>query len=505
MMKMLMEPDPEWAVLKKECKLGSAVRVKFSSCEETGLPEKLHDPKYIMHVWDNGVCKGAVTEDDLQRDEHGNVVHCGVDIHWSIAERIYERPREEMHKDRERAAGKVINFSCLDRETIILTEEGPARIDQLSPDVRVWDGTAWVHTHGSEPKGFRGVVEYGGVRATPEHVVYTECGLRLPLVDAAAQGLKLADAKDPARPEGMTWTGDIDSALALRVCHLRHEYMKADARFRQRTQGSELTLAATAQEKPQEYEGLAWSDNLTFMGVLSVWDVLDAGPHHRFSADGRLVSNSAYGASPASLERKIKSDTGVAPPPGTGQKGLDAIAMRQPRATEFLEEMSKLPETQGYYRCKSGRIRHAVVHGRDSGVSWRVRQSQLSAMGREFKNVAMQESVGATTARAFHWITKAYERFGMETVPIITLYDSIVSSGPIEERFAARRVHDIYMSEVNTWDYDGRTLRYGVDNEFNYCWSTKPTKKQKEELDDPEWNPTPGRLRFVENLPSLVS
>ena len=88
---------------------------------------------------------------------------------------------------------------------------------------------------------------------------------------------------------------------------------------------------------------------------------------------------------------------------------------------------------------------------------------------------------------------------------MITLYDSIVTDCPLEERFVVRRLHDIYMSEVNTWDYDGRTLRYGVDNEFNYCWSTAPDKEQRKQLHDPAWNPTPPHLKAVENIPSLVS
>lgn len=74
------------------------------------------------------------------------------------------------------------------------------------------------------------------------------------------------------------------------------------------------------------------------------------------------------------------------PEEGVGQKGLDAIKARQPRATEFLEEMAMVPLTTGYYRAVSGRIRHCVVHGAGSGVNWRIRQSQASALGREMKN-----------------------------------------------------------------------------------------------------------------------
>ena len=119
---------------------------------------------------------------------------------------------------------------------------------------------------------------------------------------------------------------------------------------------------------------------------MPVWDIINAGPRHRFTADGHLVSNSAYGASPLSLERKIESDTGVKPEAGVGQKGLDAIAERQPVLTQFMEYCAAIPGKQGFARSLSGRVRHCVTHSRESGVSWRIRQSQESAMGREMRN-----------------------------------------------------------------------------------------------------------------------
>jgi hypothetical protein len=76
----------------------------------------------------------------------------------------------------------------------------------------------------------------------------------------------------------------------------------------------------------------------------------------------------------------------VKPEPGTGQKGLDAIAARQPRASQFLLEMAEVPKRKGYYRCASGRIRHCVLHGAGSGVGWRIRNSIESALGREMRN-----------------------------------------------------------------------------------------------------------------------
>ncbi len=332
--RILEEPDPEWAELKPGNALGAKyVRVRYLPEVETGIPKHKHKEEYLMAVWKDGDFVGKVTEDDLARNADGSVKHRGYDIHWSIAERIYERPREEMIEKIYRNAAKVINFS------------------------------------------------------------------------------------------------------------------------------------------------------------------------------------SAYGASPASLERKIESDTGVKPEEGVGQKGLDAIRLRQPRSTEFLEEMAEVPKKRGYYRAASGRICHCVTHSAGSGVGWRQRNATESALGREMRNFPMQESVASTAARAGRMLRRLYLKLGLKAKPITILYDSVVTLCPLEERFIVAKLHTLCMSELNTWDYNDelsgkRTLKYSVDNEFNYRWSTRPSKAIQKVLDDPEFHPTPDRLKWTlayENWHLLVS
>ena len=221
-----------------------------------------------------------------------------------------------------------------------------------------------------------------------------------------------------------------------------------------------------------------------------------------------LNFSSAYGASANSLERKIESDTGVKPAEGTGDRGLEAIAERQPRATRFLEEMAKVPKEKGFYRAASGRIRHCPMHGAGSGVGWRTRNSIESALGRQLRNYPMQESVGATAARACKWLIHAYRRLGMKARVMTCLYDSVVTLCPLEERFLAGRLHQICMSEINGWDYSDesgdRTLRYSIDNEFNWRWSTRPSKEEQKMLGDPTFHPAGPKLNFLTNHPSLI-
>jgi hypothetical protein len=92
------------------------------------------------------------------------------------------------------------------------------------------------------------------------------------------------------------------------------------------------------------------------------------------------------------------------------------------------------------------------------------------------------------------------------------LYDSLVSICPLEERFVVERIQEAMMSDVNTWTYDDvygrRVLRYGVDKDFNYRWSTYPSEDEKQQLKDSAWHPTPDKLKHLltfKNWQLLVS
>jgi len=198
----------------------------------------------------------------------------------------------------------------------------------------------------------------------------------------------------------------------------------------------------------------------------------------------------------------------VKPEPGVGERGLESIHARQPRATEFLEEMAKVPTTTGSYRAASGRIRHSTLHAAGSGVGWRTRNSIESALGREFKNFPMQESVGSTSARACYWLLKAYRKLGLQARPMVCLYDSVVTLAPLKERFLVSRLHQICMSDQNTWDYEDehgkRTLKYNIDNEYNWSWSTEPKKSDLEKLRDPTYFPAEERIAKLTAYPNLL-
>lgn len=210
--------------------------------------------------------------------------------------------------------------------------------------------------------------------------------------------------------------------------------------------------------------------------------------------------SSAYGASPVSIERKIEADIGCKPPSGTGQAILDAIEQRQARATAFLKEMETVPEQIGYLRAASGRIRHCHTLAKGiTGLSARTRDGQITALGRECRNFPMQESVGATSARACCWLLDFRRATGLEGYPMVCLYDSVVVHCPVYERAIWMKALRLYMFLANGWQYSDRILRYPIDTELNGGWSTKASKELAERLHNPEWEPTPEKLKPLES------
>ena len=191
--------------------------------------------------------------------------------------------------------------------------------------------------------------------------------------------------------------------------------------------------------------------------------------------------STAYGASGNTLERKIESDTGIKPLPGTGDKLLETLMKRQPRAFEFMEEMEKSVEDPGYIVAASGRVRHFHLHSRATVGNWNYK-GVVSALGREGRNYQMQESVAATAARASSWMWQFKRLFDLQGRPIAVLYDSVVTLCPSEEREIWKLAHDLFMFEANGWQYEDRILTYPVDHELNQSWSMKPTEKELEAI-----------------------
>lgn len=209
--------------------------------------------------------------------------------------------------------------------------------------------------------------------------------------------------------------------------------------------------------------------------------------------------SSAYGATAMTLERKIEADTGIKPEPGTGQRLLEALAMRQPDADAFLKFVETVPKYPGLMIAASGRRRRFIGHpDHIQGFTSRERDGVFNTAGREARNYYLQESVAATAAIAGRDILDLAIKHGLEGRPITILYDSVVTLCPLHERFIFSKAHTLFMYLKVGWLYGKRVLRYPIDTELNPAWST-PDYSILPTLENPDYHPTPEHLKPLEN------
>jgi DNA polymerase bacteriophage-type len=156
-----------------------------------------------------------------------------------------------LHKDpyavtkTERGVGKVVILACIAEGELVLTDAGLVPIEKVTTAMRVWDGVTWVSHTGVVCRGVKDVITYDGLTATADHVVFTTQG-ELQFGDVATRGAYLIQSGPDGAPP------------AQRLAHDRR--------------------------------------------TVCVFDIVNAGPRHRFTVSGRLVSNCGFGGSVGALK-----------------------------------------------------------------------------------------------------------------------------------------------------------------------------------------------------------
>lgn len=174
-----------------------------------------------------------------------DVYRSGRDPYISSASMILHKPYDAVTKEERGRIGKTSVLACIAEGSLVLTDAGLVPIEKVSIDMRVWDGEAWVSHGGAVFQGIREVMEYDGLCATPDHVVFTKEGEKFTLRGAAwmCRHINRGDAA-------------VDPALT----------------------------AGVLPERP-------------------VWDLLNCGPRHRFTVSGVLVHNCGYGGSVGAVRK----------------------------------------------------------------------------------------------------------------------------------------------------------------------------------------------------------
>lgn|GEM_PF-18033 len=168
-----------------------------------------------------------------------------------------------------RQKGKQAELACIAEGQLVLTDQGLVPIEGVTTDHLLWDGEDWVSHGGVVCNGIRRVITYGGLTATADHLVWVE-GMGKPV------RLGLA-AKCTAQ---LVQTGDGEKAIAIGG-------HKGERR---------LSMVR---------------DVLKTTGTCKVYDILNAGTHHRFTVSGVLVHNCGYGGSVGALKAMGALESGM--------------------------------------------------------------------------------------------------------------------------------------------------------------------------------------------------
>ena len=169
----------------------------------------------------------------------------GGDIYCMSASQMFKVPVEKHGVNGHlRQKGKIAELACIAAGELVHTRRGMIPIEKICPDDLLWDGESWVHHDGLLFRGLKEVISYDGLTATGDHQVYVKGHTEpVPFGDAAYDNLPLVRV---GRSRA--------SSAPFRCC-----------------------------------------------GVMPVYDILNAGPHHRFAVSGHLVHNCGYGGGVGAL------------------------------------------------------------------------------------------------------------------------------------------------------------------------------------------------------------
>ena len=183
----------------------------------------------------------------------------GEDIYVATAERM---GGEKAGFDRQR--GKSATLGCIAKGSRVLTDRGLVPIENVGIADKVWDGVEFVRHEGVIYKGQKEAMYYDGLIATPDHEVWTS-------FEGEPRAVRLDYAA--ARGAHLVRTGSGGTPVRLGEDH------RAGA-TRCEGEAQELARDRTA---------------------IAVYDILNAGPRHRFTVSDVLVHNCGFGGGAGAL------------------------------------------------------------------------------------------------------------------------------------------------------------------------------------------------------------
>lgn len=126
----------------------------------------------------------------------------GKDLYCATASAMFGVPVVKHGVNGElRQKGKIATLACIAAGQLVLTDHGLVPIENVTMEMKVWDGENYVSHEGVIYKGEKEVITYDGLTATKDHLVFTE-GRSDPIPFAMAKrcGEKLEKTGDGRHP-----------------------------------------------------------------------------------------------------------------------------------------------------------------------------------------------------------------------------------------------------------------------------------------------------------------
>lgn len=124
------------------------------------------------------------------KDEKWEPTRAGPDNYRVAYATAFRTAIDAVTKD-QRQVGKV----CIAEDTPVLTDKGLVPIQHITPSHKVWDGVEWVTQEGAVFNGYKEVITYDGLTATPDHAVWVEGVAReIPFALASSCGARLTQS-----------------------------------------------------------------------------------------------------------------------------------------------------------------------------------------------------------------------------------------------------------------------------------------------------------------------
>ena len=97
------------------------------------------------------------------------------DIYCSSASQMFKVPVVKNGINGHlRQKGKIAELACIAEGQIVLTDKGLVPIEDVTTEMKVWDGENWIEHKGVVCRGEKEVISYGGLEATKDHIVWAE-------------------------------------------------------------------------------------------------------------------------------------------------------------------------------------------------------------------------------------------------------------------------------------------------------------------------------------------